>query len=335
LTLSSYSVLRSGAGALQESHRLAEEAVAMARRLDDPNVLAATLASSVLVHLSMDFPEKHAPIREEIDRLCAEEPSLGDELAGFRAWVVAACMSLMGLPRLGAGDRIDEGLLEARRRMEDDPQPMHRVMYHLAASHLQARRGDADGALEHGRQANDAGTKAQNLALQVLGGVARLHGLLAAGRYDEARQQFESTLPLSLRHMRQSAAVWVFPLLAELELREGNAEAAREAAERGIEMTQSMGFQYSEARNTLQLARAFVAGGKIERAEETLARVSELAATLEARDLPAHLEEARAELAARRGDPEAAARAWREAARRHRENGEEWLATQAEARIAS
>jgi Tfp pilus assembly protein PilF len=96
-----------------------------------------------------------------------------------------------------------------------------------------------------------------------------------------------------------------------------------------------MGFRYSEAKNTLQLARAFVAGGEIERAEQTLAHVSELAETLDGRDLPAHLEEARAELAARRGDGEGAARAWREAARLHRENGEAWLATQAEARIAS
>jgi hypothetical protein len=96
-----------------------------------------------------------------------------------------------------------------------------------------------------------------------------------------------------------------------------------------------MGFLYSEARHTLLLARSFVAGGDIERAEATLTHVSQLAATLDGRDLSANLEEARAELAAARGDRSAEEHAWREAARRHRENGEEWLATQAEARIAS
>jgi hypothetical protein len=64
-----------------------------------------------------------------------------------------------------------------------------------------------------------------------------------------------------------------------------------------------------------------------------LAGVEEVARALGARDPLTSIKEARAEFAARRGDGEAAARAWREAARLHRENGEEWLATQAEARI--
>jgi hypothetical protein len=43
----------------------------------------------------------------------------------------------------------------------------------------------------------------------------------------------------------------------------------------------------------------------------------------------------RAELAQRRGDRVACERALRTAARLHRENGEEWQATQAEARIGA
>jgi hypothetical protein len=50
-------------------------------------------------------------------------------------------------------------------------------------------------------------------------------------------------------------------------------------------------------------------------------------------DLLPRIEEARAELAQRRGDIGGCERAWRAAARIHRENGEEWLAAQAEARI--
>ena len=62
---------------------------------------------------------------------------------------------------------------------------------------------------------------------------------------------------------------------------------------------------------------------------------SELATALDARDLLPRIEEARAELARHRNDAAGCERALRTAARLHRENGEEWLATQAEARIGS
>lgn len=58
------------------------------------------------------------------------------------------------------------------------------------------------------------------------------------------------------------------------------------------------------------------------------------AQALGARDLPPHLEEARAELARARGETAASGRALR-AAELHRASGEEWLATQAEARVGS
>jgi adenylate cyclase len=335
-TFSSYAILRQGAGAISESHRLAAEGIAMARRLGDPGVLAAALGADALVHLPMDFPEEFARTRDEIDRVCAGDPSLGEELAGFRAWVVAASLAATACTHSGTGEMMDVALAEARRRLESDPEPrpMHQVLFHLAAAQIRARRGDAEGALEHGRQANDVGAKAQNLALQVLGGLARTWGLLSAARTDEAARQLDLTLPLALRQMRQTAALWCYPLLAEVELRRGDAEASQEAAARGVELARGMGFRHSEARNAIQLARALAASGDTERAAATLAGVEEVARALGTRDHLTSITEARAELAARRGDGEAAARAWREAARLHRENGEEWLATQAEAQIA-
>jgi ATP/maltotriose-dependent transcriptional regulator MalT len=219
--------------------------------------------------------------------------------------------------------------------MGDDRQPMHRILFHLAGAQLAARRGDAGSALEHGRQGNDAGMKAQNIALQVLGNLTRVFGLLSAARLDEARRQLETTLPLALRHMRQTAALWLLPQRAEVELRRGDAAAARAAAERGIELARPMEFRHAEAKSTIQLARAFAAGGDAGGAEEALARAAELSIELDARDHLAAIEEARAELATCRGDAVSAERAWREAARLHRKNAEEWLATQAEARIAS
>jgi ATP/maltotriose-dependent transcriptional regulator MalT len=126
------------------------------------------------------------------------------------------------------------------------------------------------------------------------------------------------------------------PLLAKIQLRRGDNSAARAAAERGIELARAMGFRHGEAINVILRARVLLAGGDADAAEATLARASELATAMsDARDLPPLIEEARAELARHRGDAGGCERALRTAAQMHRENGEEWLATQAEARIGS
>jgi hypothetical protein len=125
------------------------------------------------------------------------------------------------------------------------------------------------------------------------------------------------------------------PLLAETQLRRGAIGAARAAAERGVELARAMGYRHAEATNQIQVARVLVAGGDAAAAESALAHASELATALAARDLPPLIEEARAELARRAGDAATCERTLRNAARLHRENGEEWLATQAEARLGA
>jgi hypothetical protein len=94
-----------------------------------------------------------------------------------------------------------------------------------------------------------------------------------------------------------------------------------------------MGYRHAQATNQIALARVLVAGGDTSGAEALLARATDLAAAMDARDLPPLIEEARAELARRLGDDPACEHALRTAARLHRQNGEEGLATQAEARI--
>jgi ATP/maltotriose-dependent transcriptional regulator MalT len=97
-----------------------------------------------------------------------------------------------------------------------------------------------------------------------------------------------------------------------------------------------MGYRHSEATNLILLARALLAGGDANGADATLAHASELATAMaDARDLPPRIEEVRAELARHRNDVAGCARSLRTAAKMHRENGEEWLATLAEARIGS
>lgn len=122
-------------------------------------------------------------------------------------------------------------------------------------------------------------------------------------------------------------------MLAEAHLQRGDGRATIAAAERTIELSRHFGFRYGEATGALWLARGQIAAGDLASADAGIARVAEEATALAARGLRPVVEEARAELARSRGDAAGCERALRAAARLHRENGDEWLATQAEAGI--
>jgi class 3 adenylate cyclase len=333
--IASYAIVRNGAGHVAEAQRLGAEAVEMARRLDDPALLAASLWANSLVHPLSEFPKETGRIGAEIERLCAGDPSLGEELVGFRPWAVN--WRIAALFRLGRGDEVEALLAEFRSRVGDSRNAAELLLLHYQFTGVRAERGDVSGALEHGRQALEWAMQSQNQALRVIGQVSRGWGLLRAGRLDEALEQLEPALVLAIDRAvsKGVAASQGLPLLAETQLRRGEIGAARAAAERGIELAGAMGYRHAEASNGVWLARALVAGGDAAGAESALAHASELATALDARDLPPRIEEARAELARRAGDTAACERALRNAARLHRENGEEWLATQAEARLGA
>jgi tetratricopeptide (TPR) repeat protein len=170
----------------------------------------------------------------------------------------------------------------------------------------------------------------QTLALNTRGAA-----LLAAGRFDEAADHLERSIETGRTVSRPNAALSSLPLLATIHLQRGDARAAIAAAESGIELSREIGYRHAEATNGLWLARAQIAAGDLANAESGIARVAERAAELDARDLLPVLEEARAELAALRGNTAGCEQALRAAARLHRENGDAWLATQVESRIAS
>ena len=155
-----------------------------------------------------------------------------------------------------------------------------------------------------------------------------------AGRCDEALEFVERSIDLGYDVTRTNVAIGTLPVLAEVQLRRGDARAAIATAERGIALSREFGFPRVEVTHALWLARAQIAAGDGASAEAGIGRVAEQALALGLRDLLPGVEEARAELARSRGDAAGCERALRAAARLHRENGEEWLATQAEARIA-
>jgi tetratricopeptide (TPR) repeat protein len=337
VAIMSYAMVRSGAGAFEEGSRLLDDAEAMARRLGDPGAIAAVLAIRLVAQGTVETPQGGDRIRAELDRLCANDPGLGEDLALVRPGVVNRATHVATLIRRGRAGEVEAELAELRRRAGPDPRPLENLLFHNFSATSRARRGDADAALEHGRQALEIGQRSQNHAMLAIGRIARGHGLFAAGRFDEAVDVLEKAVALGIdgRTMLPATVGSGLTMLARAQLARGEVDVARSLVERGIELTRGLGFRYAETHYTLLLARALVAGGDAAGAERALVRAAELATELDARDHLATLEEVRAELAALRGDGSGAERAWREAARRHRENGEEWLAEQAEGPVAS
>jgi tetratricopeptide (TPR) repeat protein len=316
---------------------LAAEALDMARGIDDPALIVASLGIAALIHPGNEFPEQNAGFVAEIDRLSAGDRSLGGDLAGWRPGVLCRGLSLDAYLRSGRGAEVEALLADLRSRVGDSHNVIEQSALHYSFAWVRAARGDASAALEHGRQAIEWAMQSQNLYTQALGYATRGCGLFSAGRFDEAVEQVERALDLAIDRGigKGMAASRGLPLLVEIQLRRGNIRAARAAAERGIELARTLGYRHAEARNLVGLVRALVAGGEAAGAAATLAQALELATALDARDLLPRIEEARADLARHRNDAAGCERALRTAARLHRANGEEWLATQAEARIGA
>jgi tetratricopeptide (TPR) repeat protein len=330
--------VRNAAGHVEEAQRLILDALAMARRLDDPDLIAMSLVCGTSVYPWSEWPDMAAQIVLEIDSLYAANPSVGEKLSSARSGVIAAGADLLALFHRGHGGGVEVSLAECRRRIGDSRNPMEQVWLNYCVTVVRARQGDVSGALENGRQTLEWSLQLQNLWFRLLGHAARGQGFLSAGRLDEALEQLEQARVLSIdRNVGKGFAVRaVLPLLSATQLRRGDIDAACVAAKDGIELARSMGYRNGEATNLLVLASSLLAAGDVDGGEARLAQASALAAAMpDARDLPPRIEEAHAELARHRRDAVGCERALREAARMHRENGEEWLAAQAEARIAS
>ena len=333
--LATLAIVHNGTGEVEEARRRVADALAMARRVGEPATLAAVLFCNTILYPAMEHPEENLACVAEIDRVCAEDTSLGEARIGFRPWLMAFGLSAPALLRAGRSGEQAAHVAAAQRRLAGSQNRSEGVAMHYVAGIVRARQGDAEAALEHGRQALELASGLENLVMQAVALNTRGIGLLAAGRYDEAAEHIERSIEAGRTVSRGQAAFWSLPLLAEIHLERGDPRAALAAAENGVELSRQLGYRHSEAANGLWLARARIAAGDLVAAEAGIAEAAERAEALGARDLLPCIEEARAELARGRGDADGCERALRAAARLHRENGDEWLATQAEARIAS
>jgi len=334
-TLASYAIIRNGSGHVAEAHRLVVEAEQMARRLDDPGMLAMALVSGISMCSAFEFPREAVRYVAEIERLDAVDPTIGLELNGFRARTVAFINAHFRLMREGRGAEIEPLLDEFRRYVGDSTNPFEQTWLHSSCSLHRGSRGDFVAAFEHGRRTLDWAMRTQNLFVRVAGWTAGARGLLCAGRLEEAIETIEHavTVAVDRKVSKGFATTASLPLLVEIELQRGEARTAVVAAERAVALAQELGYRYSEASHRVLLTRALLADGDVAGATEAFARAEDRVSQTDARDLPPRLEEARAEFARACGDTAACASALREAARLHRANGEPWLASQAEARI--
>jgi class 3 adenylate cyclase/tetratricopeptide (TPR) repeat protein len=331
--LATLAIVHNGTGEVEEARCLVADALAMARRVGEPATLAAVLFCNTIIYPAKEHPEENLAYTDEIDLVCAEDTSRGEALIGFRPWFMAFLLSSNTFLRAGRSGEQEAHIAAAQRRFAGSRNRSEGVLMHLVAGLVRARQGDAEAALEHGRQALELASGLQNLVMQTAALNARGSGLMAAGRFDEAADHFERAIETGRTVSRGQAAMTSLPFLTEIHLTRGDTRAAIAAAESGVELSRQLGYRHSEAANRLWLARAQIAAGDLAGAEAGIADAAERAKELDARDLLPGIEEARAELARSRDDAVGCEQALRDAARLHRENGDQWLATQAEARI--
>jgi class 3 adenylate cyclase/tetratricopeptide (TPR) repeat protein len=333
--IATYAAIRNGAGHTDEGQRLATEAVDMARRIGDPELLGAVLGVCLIVWTGSEFPAESRRLVEEIERLAATNPAIGASVLGYGARAHGLLSAIERARRLGQRAAEERGLESLRQFVGHSTNSMEQGVFHFSSAILRARRGDVDPALEHGRQALEWLMRSENQAVRSLGLFARGLGFFTAGRLDEALDHLEKAKNIGVDRgmLRQAGVAFTLPLLSETHARRGDVAAACDAAELGVELSREMGYRHAEAKNLVALAVALTLSGEADRAAAALTEAAELTTQIGARDLPPFVEEARAALARLRGDAASHERALREAARLHRENGEEWLAAQAEKKL--
>ena len=144
VTLATYGVVRNGAGHVEEARRLSADALAMARRLDDPDLIATSLVCSASLYPWSECPDMAAQITLEMDSLYAANPLVGEKLSSARSGVIAAGGKLLGLFPRGRGGEVEASLAECRRRMGDSRNPVEQAWVNYSVTVVRARQGDAE-----------------------------------------------------------------------------------------------------------------------------------------------------------------------------------------------
>jgi hypothetical protein len=168
---------------------LSTEAVAMARRLDDPTVLAAALATRCDAISGPDHVAERRAAAAEIIKLARAAGDRTSEMLGRRLLVVA-------LAEAAEWSAVDAEIASYARQAEDLAQPRLTWYVPLWRGARALMRGDRALADAQARELSELAERAGSVNARLLGLVQRYVRLIGEGRADELSDDFAEIVSL-------------------------------------------------------------------------------------------------------------------------------------------
>jgi class 3 adenylate cyclase len=323
--LGTCALVRAGAGFTDQALAYANEALATARRLDDPSLIASTIGVAISACNSWERPTEVVTLYEELEEVCRGNASDLRGFLGARALIIGGGMSAMALNNLGRGD---EATALVRRLVEETAgteDAMEQLMSAFLQTGEQSRRGDIAGGLDSASRALELAEGTTNAMLRAITYFTRAQLLWRADQIEAGIEALGRAIDLAYngRVNRPSAASWL-GYRGRMRLEAGDPQGALADVERGRELARTTQSRSAEAMNDLWRGcalQSLAADGADAELRAAIDRAETTAGEIGSVFLAAHASEAA-------GD-------WAEAARRHRLCGDDWAAQRAEAKLAS
>ncbi|MHC1559036.1 AAA family ATPase [Actinomycetospora sp. C-140] len=166
---------------------LAEESLAMARRLGDDAALVQGLVAWADAHAGPDHTESRLAAASEIVDLAAASGDVAGELLGRRLRVVAVA-------ELGDTGALDAEVAAYSRLAEPTRQPIYTWYPALWAGSRALREGRLAEALDHADEAAAEGDRVGSRNARMLAEVLRLNALTDSGRLDDLAARYRTML---------------------------------------------------------------------------------------------------------------------------------------------
>jgi class 3 adenylate cyclase/tetratricopeptide (TPR) repeat protein len=337
VTLYSYALARNGAGHFHDACSIVSEAIEMARRIGDHDLLVAALGNACVVFGPWEDPHRVIAASDEIEALYAKDPSLSIGPLAKRPLVISRSMRKDAYTASGRASDVAAILESLRSVAAGSDDPLERAIFHWAVTRTCAPRGDVARALEESRQGLEWAGRSSNAMATALGDWARGEALLAAGRPDEAVPHLERAVTIAVdRAINRPVSALLLSLLCDARIALGEPDEACRVAQKAIDMATDMDVVHESAYGQLAMARACLAVGidALPQADAALERTAHLLREIPWSHLHPHLEIVRAGRAGLQGDESARETALREAHRLFVEAGEPELAEQVERRLS-
>ena len=166
---------------------LADESLAMARRLGDATAVMQGLVAWADAHAGPDHAARRLAAASEIVELAAGSGDVGMQLLGRRLRVVA-------LAEIGDITGLDTEVAAYARLAETTGLPLYTWYAALWAGSRALREGRVSEALEHADEAAAVGARVGSRNARMLAEVLRLNALTEAGRLDDLEARYRAML---------------------------------------------------------------------------------------------------------------------------------------------